>query len=222
VKIVIPCAGESSRMAYVPKHLVKVKEVPLISHVIDMWDEPENSFVFVIKRSMTYLWEYFPENSSVAFQDEPKGLADAVLQAASCVDGKFIVALGDCLQHGSFEPPKDDFNLGVGVWSTRRLKELNKSYLVLESDGLVTKVIEKPRLCGRQPYSNCGMGTYFFDPRVFDYIRKSDAPLGGGDLTYVIQDMIDHGEKVVPVWFEGEYVNVGSPEDLKKAEELLS
>jgi len=218
MKCIIPCAGESSRMSYVPKHLITINGEPLLHHVINSWKDKVDSFIFTIKRSMTYMWEFLPENAIVVFQDEPKGLADAILQAEKCVSGKFIVTLGDCLFKGSFA--ETEFDLGIGVWKTNNVDEVLKSYLVtVTNSGNIAGLEEKPKIAP-QP-SNCGMGTYFFDTRLFDYIRAYKGQLGGGDLTHIMQNMIDAGEKISPVWFRGDYINIGSPEDIRKAEEML-
>ena len=220
MKCVIPCAGESSRMSHIPKPLLLINGKPLLSHVIDMWRDHIDSFIFVLRRSATYIWEYLPENSAVVFQDEPKGLADAILRAEPYINGRFVVTLGDCLYVGRFEDK--DFELGIGVWTTHSLEEFRKSYSVKVKDGLVRTVIEKPNT---YIYSleneSCGMGVYFLDTRIFDYIRKTRVKPGGGDFTEVLQAMIDGGEEIHPAYFHGNYINVGSPEDLKKAEEIL-
>lgn len=220
MKCIIPCAGESSRMVYIPKQLVSVQDQPLISHVVATWMGVVDSFIFVLRRDQTYMWEFLPESSAIVFQDMPMGLADAVLRAEKYVGGRFIVALGDCVLKGEWDH-NTSFNLGLGVWETCDLEEINKSYLVGVSPltGLVEDVIEKPAT--KVPHGNCGMGVYFLDDRLFDYIRQYKGPLGGGDLTHVIQDMINSGEEIKPVWFKGKYVNVSSPEDIKKAEEAL-
>jgi len=217
MKCIIPCAGESSRMSYVPKHLIQIKGKPLLSHVIDMWRDHVDGFVFVLKRSASYLWEYLQENSIVVFQDGPKGLADAILRAERCVNGRFVINLSDCIYSGKFEDK--EFELGIGVWKTDNLTELNKNYLVETKGAAISRVVEKPNLI--TGYHNCGMGTYFLDTRVFEYIRKASVTPGGGDFTQVLQNMIDAGEKITPIWFEGNYINVTTPDDIRKAEGLF-
>jgi hypothetical protein len=34
--------------------------------------------------------------------------------------------------------------------------------------------------------------------------------------------MIDSGEQISPVWFDGEYINITFPDDVERAERLLS
>lgn len=69
----------------------------------------------------------------------------------------------------------------------------------------------------------CGMGFYFFDRKVFDYIEKAvPSPLRNEiEITDVIQNMIDAGEKISPIFFKGDYLNITYTEDLKKAREIL-
>lgn len=217
MKCIIPCAGESTRMGQIPKSLLAVDGKPLLSCIVDTWKDSVDGFIFVLKRSATYLWEYLPENSAVIFQDEPRGLADAILRAKPYVDGRFMVALGDCIYRGQFNFPYC-LKLGIGVWETNDMGELRKSYEVYLQDGLVVKVEEKPK---EATTNLCGMGVYFFDTRLFAYIEGLHLTLkpGGGDLTEVIQVMIDNGEAVSPVFFDGDYINVTAPEDLWKARE---
>ena len=218
MKCIVPCAGESSRMSYIPKHLVRIGGRPLITYVIDAWEDSVDSFIFVLKRSSTYMWEYLPENSAVVFQDEPKGLADAILRVAPYVKGKFIVALGDCLYKGTFK--EDEIQLGIGTLVLSS-PEINKNFLVRtsKSTGLIEELVEKPK--GDFLLGLCGMGIYFLDDRVFEYIRKIDIIPRGGDFTYILQAMIDSGEKISPVNFKGQYINIGGPEDIEKAEKIL-
>lgn len=217
MKCIIPCAGESSRMSHVPKSLLLINGKPLLSHVVDTWKNSVDAFIFILKRSATYLWEYLPPNSAIVFQDEPKGLSDAILKAEPFVNGKFVVALGDCLYSGEFEGK--DFELGIGVWHPNDEYELRKSYSVVVQDGLVKEVVEKPTL--GLHWKMCGIGVYFLDTRIFDYIRKTKVAPGGGDFTEVLQTMINSGEEIDPIYFKGKYINVSSPEDLEKAEEVL-
>lgn len=218
MKCIIPCAGESSRMSHIPKSLLLINGRPILAHVVDMWKDSVDNFIFVLKRSATYLWEYLPTNSAVVFQDEPKGLADAILRAEPYVSNRFVIALGDCIQSGLFKIPKKEPRLGLGVWEGSSEEELRKSYAVRILGRKIVGVVEKPT---KDQRGYCGMGTYFMDPRVFDYIKKTKVTPGGGDFTEVLQAMIDNGEKIHPIYFQGTYINVGSPEDLKKAEKIL-
>jgi len=212
-------------MKFVPKHLVNIKGLPLIHHVIAPWRKTVENFIFVLRPDQTEMWRFVPPDSAIVLQEKPVGLAKAVAQAEPFIDDNFMVVLGDCLSVGTFDM-RDKLNgaysTGIGVWKTDNIKELRKSYIatVNEDQSLVVEVKEKPSHV--EIPSLCGMGVYFFSTCVFDYIRKYEGPPGGGDLTAVIQNMIDNDIKVNPIFFEGKYVNVGSPGDISLAEEAVN
>lgn len=228
MKCIVLCAGKGSRLgSEIPKVLALVHGVPLLYHVINMWDGLVDELIFVVGYRWQSVVECLPKKSRHVFQETQKGIADAVLQVESLVeDDEFVVALGDCIQKGEWELPLKPFELGVGVWETEDLTEINKSYLVsiLPSTGLIDRVIEKPNIEHLTGKTNCGMGTYFFDKRVFDYIRKTPVSSLRNEIeiTDTIQLMINSGEKLAPIFFIGDYLNVTYPEDIKKAEEILS
>jgi dTDP-glucose pyrophosphorylase len=216
--VIVPCAGESSRMSYVPKSMIIVNGKPLISHVTDLWKD--ETFIFVLRKNATYFWELLPKNSAVVFQEKPSGLANAILLAESYAHGRLVINLGDCVCKGAFVPLYEG-EIGIGVWPTDDVAEYRKSYSVEVDGNHITKVLEKPKTIPTQRPLLCGMGVYFLDDRVFEYIKQVKVKPSGGDFTEVLQAMIDDGRALRPVWFDGKYVNVGSPADVEKAEEAL-
>ena len=224
MKCVIPCAGRGTRMGLdKPKVLLEVNGIPILWHVINQWAGTVDGFVIIaspeneaqIKECLQGVAEY--EDVEFATQGDPKGLADAILQAEPYVKGKFVVNLGDCLVRGKFRTLC--FDLGIGVQRNVIDGEYWKSYAVkTTAGGHVFEVIEKPKVI--EGY--CGMGVYFLDNRIFDYIRKTEVMPGGGDFTEVLQNIVDAGEEIKPAWFKGEYINITYPEDLKKAEEMCN
>ena len=221
MKCVIPCAGKGTRMGLdKPKVLLEVNGIPLLWHIIKLWAGTVDGFVIIVSpENEAQIREWLrrvAKEAEFVIQGEPKGLADAILQAEPYVEGKFVVNLGDCLFRGKFE--EKPFNSGIGVWNSSNHRELRKSYGVEAKDGLVVKVTEKPSsLFGWK----CGMGVYFLTPMVFDYIRKANVDPSGGDFTSVIQNMVDAGESIAPIWFGGRYINITYPEDLRTAEEII-
>ena len=232
MKCVIPCAGKGTRInSDVPKVLLKVNGRSLLGHITYEWSGCVDGFVIIVSGENESLIRQNSGKAEFVIQDPLRGIADAILQAEPYVEGRFIVALGDCLHKGTFIATSDSrrregmsetlgFDLGIGVWRVLN-EEYWKSYAVLTRGLGVTKVIEKPQVMHKCWY--CGMGTYFFDQRVFDYIRKAlpSALRNEVEITDVIQNMIDAGERVTPVWFDGKYINITHPEDIKKAEEVL-
>lgn len=223
MKCIVLCAGKSTRMGEdSPKVLLPINGKSLLHHVVDMWKDTVNEFIFVVGYRWTEVLKYLPENSIYVFQDTQKGIADALLQVEPLITSdEFVVALGDCIQKGKWSLPGYPIELGVGVWLTDNLEAIRSSYSVEIKDGYVSGVVEKPKY---PPNNCCGMGTYFFDRRVFDYIRKTPISTlrNEVEITDTIQLMVNLGEKITPVLFKGDYLNVTYPEDIKRAEEMLS
>lgn len=217
MKIVIPCAGRGERLGLdIPKILIPINGVPLLNYIVAPWAFPDDEFIFIVRYQKEEVIKHLPDKSRWVEQKELKGIAHAILQAEPYTDGKFVVALGDCLALGKFE--EKEFEQGIGVWIDCPWDEVKKSYTVDIKGELVKGVYEKSLQGGY-----CGMGVYFFDKRVFGYIRETPPSKlrNEVEITDVIQKMIDAGEKITPVWFEGNYINITYEEDIRKAERLV-
>lgn len=226
VKCVVLCAGRGSRMnpltAEMPKVLTVVNGRPLIHYVINYWRRFTDEFVFIVGYRKEMVIDYIlkePINASFVEQVERKGIADAVMHAEGSVGEKFVLILGDCICSGSFGF-SDAMQQGIGVWVAENEQTIRQSYSVEMQDGLVKKVVEKPSLMVN---NLCGMGFYFFDKGVFGYIRQTppSSLRNEVEITDVIQRMIDSGEEMKPVYFEGDYINVTTPEDIERAAGIL-
>jgi glucose-1-phosphate thymidylyltransferase len=227
LQCVILCAGRGKRMepnsSVRPKVLEEVGGRPAIAHVIDYWTRFADEFVFIVGYRKEMVIEYassLPIKSRFIEQGEPKGIAHAIMQAEGAVSDRFVVALGDCLCKGEFIFPQA-MDQGVGVWKTANEKDITQSYSI-ELDGpFLKRVKEKPSVVEN---NLCGMGFYFFRKKVFDYIRETppSALRNEVEITDVIQRMIDSGEEIRPLWFDGEYINITFPDDVERAERLLS
>jgi len=112
---------------------------------------------------------------------------------------------------------------GVGVWETENKNDIRNSYSVRLTGNFVSRVKEKPK----RIYSRlCGQGFYFFDKRIFNYIKKVLlSKLMNGvelNLTDVIQKMIDGKEKISPIVFRGDYININTEDELNRARKIVN
>ena len=223
MKCIILCAGKGSRMGGgLPKALLPIKGKPLFRHVMEMWETSVDGFIFVVGHRWEEVVNTLPSEAEYVVQNPQRGIADAILQAERLTYGEpFVVALGDCVQRGEWILPEVPIEIGVGVWETDDQELIRRSNSVEIDKGCICRVVEKPK---EAPNNYCGMGTYFFDNRVVEYIKKTPVSSlrGEVEITDTIQLMILSGERITPVFFNGEYLNVTYPEDLQKAEELLS
>lgn len=214
MKCIIPCAGLSTRMnSNTPKPLIKVNGHPLLHYITDAWMTSVERFIIIANSNNEPLLKHYCrlDPVDIIVQREPKGLADAILQAEPYVGDEFIVALGDCLYLGTFDV--SNFKQGIGVWRTKSPgAEIFKNYLVEVKGDRISQLTEKPKELSKEGY--CGMGVYFLNHNIFPYLQKLE-------LTEALQAMIEAKETLSPVWFNGDYINVTYPEDLTKAKELL-
>ena len=195
----------------------------MLDYIVHYWKKYTNDFIFVVgykKEQVIAFVNQLPISPQFVEQKEPKGIAHAIQCTKELVSNRFIVVLGDCLCQGEFHFPSQ-MEQGVGVWETDSVEDIRQSYSVDIKDNLIRRVEEKPE----KVHNNlCGLGFYFFDKRVFNYIKraKPSSIRGEIEITDTIQDMINGGEKIAPVYLDGDYLNVTYPEDLLKAEKMLS
>lgn len=219
IKCVILAGGKGTRL--LPESLDKQKAMievsgkPILGHIIDYWSQFTDDFIFVVKFKKETIIDYVKTLSIKASFVEPeslRGIADGVLQVESLIDDRFIVVLGDCVCQGQFNFPKD-FDQGIGVYQTSDEGKIRKSYSVEVKDERVIKVVEKPQVLVN---NLCGMGYYFFNRQVFDFIKKTPASdlRHEVEITDVIQRMIDEGKNISPIYFEGKYKNINTAADL--------
>lgn len=226
LKCVVLCAGQGTRIlpcsSEKAKVMVEVRNKPILSHVIGYWNRYTNDFIFVVQYEKEQIIEFvsqLPINSRFVEQKELRGIGDAILCAKEFVSDCFTVVLGDCICQGEFCFPQN-MEQGVGVWETNNVEDIKLSYSVEIKNNLVCRVEEKPK---KVLNNLCGMGLYFFDKRIFRYIKmaKPSKLRNEVEITDVIQNMINAGEEIMPVHFQGDYLNITYPEDLQRAEEIL-
>ncbi|MCM8832738.1 MAG: sugar phosphate nucleotidyltransferase [Candidatus Omnitrophica bacterium] len=224
IKCVVLCAGKGTRLNKpdLPKSMVLIKDKPLLFYIINYWKQFTENFIFVVGYKKEVIIKYVNKidiNSEFIEQKELKGIGYAVSLVEKYINKKFIVVLGDCLCKGSFTFPKE-FKQGIGVWKTSNIEDIKRSYSVEIEKDKVIRVEEKPK---KLVNDLCGMGFYFFDKVVFDYIKITPpSPLRNEiEITDVIQKMIDGGELIVPIFFNGFYINITYKEDILISEKYF-
>jgi len=155
-------------------------------------------------------------------QDEPKGLAHAVLTAEQFIAGSpFVMYLGDNLLAdglrglvASFrESEPDALILLTPV-------EEPEHYGVAELDGEhVVRLVEKPK----EPPSNLALvGVYLFRPAIFDAARGLEPSWRGElEITEAIQSLIEDGHRVQSEVVSGWWKDTGQLADMLEANRLV-
>src|SRR5688500_3293073 len=155
-------------------------------------------------------------------QDEPLGLAHAVLTAEEFLAGSpFVMYLGDNLLQGGIEELVGDFRQHEPDALILLTKVHDpEHYGVAElSDGAVVRLVEKPS----DPQTDLALvGVYMFTPAIHDAARAI-RPSGRGELeiTDAIQHMVDAGRRVEPHVVRGWWKDTGRREDMLEANRLI-
>lgn len=229
-KCVVLCAGKGTRMAPLSlekqKVMISVNGYPILKYVIDYWKQFTKDFIFLVRYKKEDVVNYVNSLRDITAEivEEPRdgmGIAEAIKLVEGKVNGNHIVVLGDCVCKGEFVFP-EKFEQGVGVWKTDKENDIKRSYSIemTHENGSISKVVEKPK----QLINNlCGMGFYFFSEKIFNYIKDTTSSelRNEVEITDAIGNMIAGREEVFPVFFEGEYLNITFPDDIKIAEKML-
>ncbi|MDY6770237.1 MAG: sugar phosphate nucleotidyltransferase [Candidatus Nanohaloarchaea archaeon] len=236
MKGLIPAAGKGTRMrpftrAY-PKELLPVGKKAVIEHAIDALKMAGiDDICIIVGHKQHAILDYLGSGEDLgvhityAVQDERTGLATAVKAGERVIDDEpFAVVLGD-----SFFNPKnfvDDlraYHENEGADATIGAVEVDDptSFGVIDGDGdeqgRVNGLVEKPA-AGEAPSNLAIAGVYMFQPEIFDAIDRIDKGAGGEyQLTDAITRMMEDGKDVRYKYIPGEWIDVGTPERLKRA-----
>ena len=227
IPCVIPCGGNCTRLGTGHnKCLIKVAGRPILEHIVSFWKGYGiERFIFVIGGNSAgevarCIRQLSLARPIIIDRGTTLNLASAIRAVKPHIDGKFVLALGDCLNVGAFSDVHlDDGDcMAIGVLYTSEY-ELRKSYLVRLSGTTVVRVIEKPKT----DVGLCGMGSYILSSKIFDYMDMLELlpQATSVDLTGAIQLAIDKGEVIEPMHFHGFYINVTYPQDLETLKEVI-
>jgi glucose-1-phosphate thymidylyltransferase len=165
---------------------------------------------------------------SYILQDEPLGLAHAVLTAEPFLkDSPFVMYLGDNLLQGGISdlvaafrehgpdalilltPVPDPENYGVAELAPATPGEV----------GRVVRLVEKPS----QPATDLALvGVYMFTAAVHEAARAIEpSPRGELEITDAIQHLVDTGLRVEPHVVRGWWKDTGRLEDMLEANRLI-
>jgi len=170
-------------------------------------------------------------------QDEPRGLAHAVLIARDFLgDDDFVMYLGDNLiRQGvtqfveAFEADRRDAETptlhdapqapSAQILLTRVHDPERFGVAALDDEGNVARLVEKPE----QPPSDLALvGVYLFDSSVHEAVRQIQPSARGElEITDAIQWLIDHGHKVRHQVLDGWWKDTGKLEPLLEGNRLV-
>lgn len=174
-----------------PKAMFRVAGKPIIEHILNKVQQADigiRELVIVVSPGENAIQEYLGDGNQFglslkyAIQEKPLGQANALLAARKFISEDLLVMnandiydhhlLSDLAQLGQTKP------LDVALVG-REVSEPSKfGVMVLNSDGQLVGVIEKPKV-GTEPSNIAVIGLYYFSPKIWEVLDST--PIGETD-----------------------------------------
>jgi dTDP-glucose pyrophosphorylase len=228
-KAVVLAAGKGTRMGalthQLPKPMLRLAGKPIIEHILDRLREAGTKEALIVtgyraEMIEQHLGEY-PMKLMFERQQTINGTGTAALLARNFAgEHPFLLTFGDIICESS------DYRYlsalgGAAVLGVKHVDDPYRGAAVYEENGMVTRIIEKPPQGTSTTHWNSA-GLYTFRPVIFEHVAKLDpSPRGEYELSDAIASLIAGGERVLLYSMKGAWRDVGRPEDLRPAEQLL-
>jgi glucose-1-phosphate thymidylyltransferase len=167
--------------------------------------------------------ERFGVRITYIVQDEPAGLAHAVLTAEPYLgDAPFVMYLGDNLLQGGIEDLVAAFRAGTSdalILLTPVPDPEHYGVAELDAQGRVTRLVEKPP----EPATDLALvGVYMFTPRIHEAAKAiQPSPRGELEITDAIQWLVDSELAVDSHVVRGWWKDTGRLDDMLEANRLI-
>ncbi len=238
MKGLIPAAGRGTRLEpitlAIPKELLMVGDKAIIEYVIDAMKQVGITEITIVvgwrkHAILDYLGsgERLGVTLTYVVQEKQNGLAKAVYAGKHAnKDETFLVVLGDDFFHPktflkdiiSFHNEKNaDATIGVA-----QVEDSSRHGMIKPGkNNIIEGIVEKPK--PQDSPSNLGcIGVYVFKPVIFNAIEKTKPGVNNEyQLTDAIKILTQEDYKVFFKEIEGKHIDVGTLDDLKKANKFF-
>jgi glucose-1-phosphate thymidylyltransferase long form len=239
MKGLIPAAGRGERLEpitlAIPKELLMVGDKAIIEYIIDAMKQVGITDITIVvgwrkNAILDYLGsgERLGVKLTYVVQDKRDGLAKAVYAGKHINnDEPFLVVLGDNFFYPktflkdilSFHKQKKaDATIGVA-----KIEDTTRHGIIKPGDNnTILDLVEKPKPSNAPSKLGC-IGIYIFNPTIFDAIEKIKPGFNSEyQLTDAIKKLVEEDYKVCYREIQGKHIDIGTVDDLKKANVFLS
>ena len=234
---VIPAAGRGTRTfplsSKIQKVMLDVGGKPLLQRNVELLrDQLDSKLIYIIVGHLgQQIKKHFGDGSDFdveieyVTQKEPDGIGAAVHITRRYITKPFFVLLGDEFYMGSNHRDvlallKKKINAVCGFRYAESKSYVRENYTGKLNGNRILSLEEKPK---RAANMHMGCGTYFFNPVIYQYLKKTppSSVRGEIELTDAINNLAKSESGVYAFFLEGDYVNVNSMKDLQRARKLI-
>lgn len=221
MKAIVLAGGKGARLApytkILPKPLMPIGDMPILEVLLRQMERHGVSEVVLAVGHLAELMRAFFQDGKrfglkidYSYEDHPLGTAGP-LSLVKNLDDTFLVTNGDVLTTLNFNDLVN-YHRNKGAIATlaahvRKIK-IDLGVIQTNQDYEIVGYIEKPTY---EFYVS--MGVYIFEPRVLSYIRYNERL----DLPDLILRLIDAGERVASLPFDGYWMDLGRIDDYEQA-----
>lgn len=225
MKAIVLAAGQGIRMRplteVLPKPLLTIGRLTILDHLVSKFPKEINELIIVVRHLGDKIKNYVGQEfygRPVKFVQQPENV-NGTYAAVKCCEKllkpkeRFFVFYADDLI--SKKAIKDCLKYQYAIVASEIVEPHRFGVLQLNADGALAGIIEKPE----KPIGNLVLtNTLFLDKKILQFEPKVNAN-GEQYLTHALCDLAKI-EKVQVVK-TADWLPIGYPEDLKKAEKFL-
>ncbi len=230
MKAIILAAGKGTRLRpiteIIPKPLVPVVGVPALDYILDRLPEEVEDVIVIVRREHYEHFKYWSKNKEVKLliQEEPKGAIDTLYYALSRVEAEdYLVIAGDNLFDFDLNQLVKEYERKkkpiVALYDVKDKEEAKRfGIATIDEEGKIIKFIEKPQ----NPETTLASTAIYIFPReikglIEKYLKVAENPDRiGGFIEWAIKEENFYGKV-----FEGFWIDIGTLESLKRANEIV-
>ncbi len=218
MKIIVLAAGEGKRMWPIAtdKCLIPFLGKPLLYHNLKKIKQalnPDEVIIVSNSKSSAEIQKILEElkiSGTIAIQNEPKGMADAILSAKDLIEGDILVVNAEDIVDGAAYAKASAAKGEVVVTGIKMDKYFPGGYIKGEA-GRVKGIVEKPGE-GNEPSDLVKLVVDFFKDgkKLISYLEKAQS---GEDDVYekALNQMISDGVEIKFVKYQGTWVPLKYP-----------
>lgn len=222
LQALVMAGGRGSRLdpltAFLPKPLVPIADRPVMEHVVALLAAQDVRRLAV---SVGYLaplvqayfgdGERFGVRIRYLVEDRPLGTAGAIAQFGGW-QGSLVVMNADILcdlDLAAMRARHAALGAIATVATVEQVSRLPTASVEVDPGGRVVRYREKPEIRHR-----VAIGCYLMEPGILAHLRPAEAV----DMPDLLQRLIEAGCPVAAYPHDGRWIDVGSPDDLQRAQ----